>query len=1612
MGIGVIIEEILIVGRADFLGHLFHSTGHASIGGQLHKVADVAGPVSQISGLLDAGMVGHVHAAEHMGKVHFIAVGQGEFFQRAQTLGVFPRAFLRCNIVYKGRIFRSAESVPRSGGVLFHTCADVVDNQSHRVLVGMLKRVLAGIDFKLLQAGEEITVRRDRLKRSLQFFPLCIESDISIEIYQCALIVIGSATAVGHGVPVQELMVFPGKGVGSQRLRYADTEHLRLHRSLAAVCIKANGVLNESHSGKLCGVGGVLHRRGQLRCPAAELVRAVVIIGLGGSAARILRHITLSYLILGKHGAVVVHPSDGILVQRLFKHSGEYRILGNCRRLGIPAGEGVAVLFIIFLHRILAGVFWNRSGSDLFGLQNCIAVLPGDSQLCGLGEHRLIACVTLNACKFGIPADECIDEIIILGLFGRSGINRELAIGNLGFAQQGRAVLIIPGDSVFHGFACEYSLIGLICHGGAHCRSPAGEGIGILNIRLADRGLAGIGRGLALRYRGGAQNGIVPVHPIDRIASEYLIENCGISRITGNCSDSGTPAGKHELSVSLGSLGGNRAAVDGQLAIGDAIRFQDCAVLILPSDGARDAICGISGGIDDVAALILRRIPAGERVAVMFVSVLNRSLSTVGDYLTGLDVADNGQLCAVVVHPSDGMSLGGCFRGVHSLIGNITRDAGQDGRPADEVIGGADLFGGKGLIRFPGLGVRGFGSGNLNSFCYGLLCSHFRSRGELTVNNSIGGQDITVLVEPSDVVASLRLFKDSLVDHVAVVGFLDGLPAGEDVSILLVARSFRRDAGILGSLLCRHRGSVKLGAVPVHPDNRAVIHCAESSGIAGGRGHLGKGRRPAIEDISDISGAGLGGLSVGIHGDGTVFHIADSENRGAVLVIPCDGILVDGLVKLCPIGRVCLDGCRLRVPALEGIGILGSRSLCRCVTDVFRSLAVLDFLGIKGGAAVFPCDRERCDLPLSIQGNILSERHLRLIGIAFARAVWLGVPSGESKALIDELVCFQQCRDIDGNLLSRGLAAAIVGIESHGAFGRCIQSPLAVFVVPNIIDYSILGLLISAVSVKQFGRRYGDLMCSYSRTALRVLVSNRLCTNRTALLIYTCAFAGADICTALSGIQRSSDGQRTVNVHHCVNKVILGAVISLTGGVADSLEFQAIGITIAAPFILVIGIDSNAIGNHQICANCDIGLNAGQKRCGLVNCQVAAFRQIDGHVIGDRQNIVLGVDGRTRQLQVQVIDLRLAVDGINDAVSRAVIHFGQAAGDDFEHTGIADKGDGRSIDTAAGINRCICGFCCALLQSHCGLHVLDIILAEREHLVADTHSCAAAAEVQNLIPFIDITAGFYRDGTIAGDKAPCIHAAAAINRDITARFQPDLAVITGHITVAAAGGRLILTADTEAALHRESNTLCQRQGFKFILYRSCLLAGSQSSGSRSEQRFCCVMRYQQRNSGRDCAVLCQRRILAQKRDFGNTVFLCVGDCCAQIFICLRPCFEQVCILRKELGSDRAVTFNIQSERSVRSEIFPGRHIVPATELITLVGLCSQLIGVHCILGMAVFLGNRSPIHIVRTVFCGEESYGRFNIGRQRNIGQRDLGGCAGAVGLDVYIYRPAGGDLF
>ena len=339
----------------------------------------------------------------------------------------------------------------------------------------------------------------------------------------------------------------------------------------------------------------------------------------------------------------------------------------------------------------------------------------------------------------------------------------------------------------------------------------------------------------------------------------------------------------------------------------------------------------------------------------------------------------------------------------------------------------------------------------------------------------------------------------------------------------------------------------------------------------------------------------------------------------------------------------------------------------------------------------------------------------------------------------------------------------------------------------------------------------GNLVVGYRRTALRILVSNRLCTGAAILLINTSTGAGADICAAFCGIHGSVDGQCSVDIHLCVNKISLGAVIGLAGRVTNSFEFQAIGVTIAAPFILVIGIDGNTVGNRQLCAACDVGLNAGQKCCSLVYRQFAALRKIDCHVIGDRQNIVLGTDRRTGQLQVQIIDFSFAIDCINDAVSRAVIHFSQAARDNFEHTGIPDKRNGRGIDSTAGIDRRICSFCRSLFQSHCRLYVLNIVLIEGKDLIADTHCRSTATEVQDLIPLINCTAGFHCDCARSGDKAPSIQVAPALDCDIAAGIQPNLTIITGHIAIGAAGSRLILTANAESALQCESNTFGKGQ---------------------------------------------------------------------------------------------------------------------------------------------------------------------------------------------------------
>ena len=147
-----VMEEVLVIFGADLLRHLLHRAGNAAIGGQLHQIANVAGPASQIRRALDLGVIRHIHSAEHMGEFHGIAVRQCKLAQAAEAAGAgaVRRVLLR-HIAGKHLILRAAERRPCTGGILLNAAADIVDHKRHGFLFGMLPHKGACVCFKCCQ---------------------------------------------------------------------------------------------------------------------------------------------------------------------------------------------------------------------------------------------------------------------------------------------------------------------------------------------------------------------------------------------------------------------------------------------------------------------------------------------------------------------------------------------------------------------------------------------------------------------------------------------------------------------------------------------------------------------------------------------------------------------------------------------------------------------------------------------------------------------------------------------------------------------------------------------------------------------------------------------------------------------------------------------------------------------------------------------------------------------------------------------------------------------------------------------------------------------------------------------------------------------------------------------------------------------------------------------------------------------------------------------------------------------------------------------------------------------------------------------------------------------
>ena len=172
MGVGIVIEEILVVVGPDFLGHLLHRAGDTAVLRELQQIANIAGPAAKIGSVLIAGMIGHIQAAEHVGKLHLIPVGNGKAFQIAESADAGPLLLVtgrhKCG---KCRLFFSAEGVPGAGIVLFHTAANIVDNQTHRILAAVFLGKCIGTLLQKLQAGHEVRIAVDGRQLLRRFFP-------------------------------------------------------------------------------------------------------------------------------------------------------------------------------------------------------------------------------------------------------------------------------------------------------------------------------------------------------------------------------------------------------------------------------------------------------------------------------------------------------------------------------------------------------------------------------------------------------------------------------------------------------------------------------------------------------------------------------------------------------------------------------------------------------------------------------------------------------------------------------------------------------------------------------------------------------------------------------------------------------------------------------------------------------------------------------------------------------------------------------------------------------------------------------------------------------------------------------------------------------------------------------------------------------------------------------------------------------------------------------------------------------------------------------------------------------------------------------------------------
>jgi hypothetical protein len=122
------------------------------------------------------------------------------------------------------------------------------------------------------------------------------------------------------------------------------------------------------------------------------------------------------------------------------------------------------------------------------------------------------------------------------------------------------------------------------------------------------------------------------------------------------------------------------------------------------------------------------------------------------------------------------------------------------------------------------------------------------------------------------------------------------------------------------------------------------------------------------------------------------------------------------------------------------------------------------------------------------------------------------------------------------------------------------------------------------------------------------------------------AVAGADIRTALGGVDGANSRYAAVHIHLRINQVVIGAVVCLTRRIGHGLKLAgAPDKVVGVPLIAVIEIDILPVCNRQTSALRNIDLNARQQSRILIDRHISRL-DIDGNVVGDWQHVACRVN--------------------------------------------------------------------------------------------------------------------------------------------------------------------------------------------------------------------------------------------------------------------------------------------------------------------------------------------------------------------------------------------------